>query len=84
VELKKAVYFEDVFEDKKIKEVTQAQSDMFSKTGYTQLVMVSGDQKTVASHFAECDTERYVSSASGAMKDMIDAGISNFVEMTKD
>lgn len=84
VELKKAVYFEDVFEDKKIKEVTQAQSDMFSKTSYTQLVMVSGDQSTVASHFAECDSERYVSSASGAMKDMVDAGISNFVEMTKD
>lgn len=84
VELKKAVYFEDVFKDKKIKEVTQAQSDMFSKTGYSSLVMVSGEQKTVASHFAECDQKKYVSAASGAIQDMIDNGISNFVSMTQD
>ncbi|MEP0711622.1 hypothetical protein [Algoriphagus sp.] len=83
VEPKKAVSFEGVFKDKKITETTQAQSDMFSKTGYTQLVMTSGDQKTVASHFAECDHDAYVSSASGAMKDLIDTGVNNFLEMTK-
>ena len=82
VELKKAVSFDGVFKDKKIKEVTQAQSEMFSKTGYTQLVMTSGDQKTVASHFAECDHDAYVNAASGSMKDLIDTGIKNFVEMT--
>lgn len=84
VEPKKAVYAEGVFKDKKIKEVTQAQTDMFSKTGYSQLVMVSGDQKTVASHFADCDHDGYVAFASAVMKDMIDTGVSNFLEMTKD
>ncbi|GMQ28987.1 hypothetical protein [Algoriphagus confluentis] len=84
VEPKKAVYAEGVFKDKKIKETTQAQTDMFSKTGYSQLVMTSGDQKTVASHFADCDHDAYVEFASGVMKDMIDAGVSNFVALTKD
>lgn len=84
VEPKKAVYAEGVFKDKKIKEVTQAQSDLFSKTGYTQLVMTSGDQQTVASHFADCDHDAYVAFASGVMKDMLDTGISNFLELTKD
>ncbi|MDF2156459.1 hypothetical protein [Algoriphagus sp. CAU 1675] len=81
---KKAVSFEGVFKDKKIRETTAAQSDMFSKTGYTQLVMTSGDQKTVASHFAECDHDAYVNAASGAMKDLIDTGVENFIGMTKD
>ena len=83
VEPKKAFSFEGVFKDKKIVETTQAQSDMFSKTGYTQLVMTSGDQKTVASHYAECDHDAYVNAASGAMKDLIDTGVNNFLEMTK-
>lgn len=83
VEPKKAVSFEGVFADKKIKEVTQAQSEMFSKTGYTQLVMTSGDQKKVASHFADCDHDAYVSAASGSMKDLIDAGVANLADMTK-
>lgn len=84
VEPKKAVSFEGVFKDKKIKETTQAQTDMFSKTGYSQLVMTSGEQVTVASHFAECNRDAYVRAASGSMKDMIDAGISNFIELAKD
>ncbi|TFV96005.1 hypothetical protein E4S40_07200 [Algoriphagus kandeliae] len=84
VEPKKAVFAEGVFKDKKIKEVTQAQTDMFSKTSYTQLVMTSGDQATVASHFADCDRDAYVQFASGAMKDMIDTGISNFFELTQE
>ncbi|MBN7809988.1 hypothetical protein J0A68_03410 [Algoriphagus sp. H41] len=83
-EPKKAVSFEGVFKDKKLRETTAAQSDMFSKTGYTQLVMTSGDQVTVASHFAECDHDAYVSAASGAMKDLIDTGVANFVELSKD
>ncbi|GAB3227787.1 hypothetical protein J0A67_15040 [Algoriphagus aestuariicola] len=83
VEPKKAVSFEGVFKDKKILEVTQAKSEMFAKAGYTQLVMTSGDQKTVASHFAECDHNAYVQAASGSMKDLIDAGVANFLEMTK-
>ncbi|TDQ17221.1 hypothetical protein DFQ04_1873 [Algoriphagus boseongensis] len=84
VEPKKAVYAEGVFKDTKIKEVTQAQTDMFSKTGYSQLVMVSGDQKKVASHFADCDHDAYVNFASSVMKDMIDSGVSNFLELSKD
>ena len=83
-EPKKAVSFEGVFKDKKIKETTAAQSDMFSKTGYTQLVMTSGNQVTVASHFAECDHDAYVKAASGSIKDLIDTGVANFIEMTKD
>ncbi|WP_111669109.1 hypothetical protein [Algoriphagus litoralis] len=84
VEPKKAVSFEGVFKDKKIKETTQAQTEMFSKTGYTQLVMTSGDQRTVASHFAECNRDLYVNAASGSMKDLTDVGITNFIQMTKD
>lgn len=84
VEPKKSVSFEGVFKDKKIKETTQAQTDMFSKTGYSQLVMTSGDQVTVASHFAECNHDAYVNAASGAMKDLIDTGVANFLELTKD
>ncbi len=84
VELKKPVSFDGVFADKKIYEVNQAKSEMFAKTGYTQLVMTSGDQKTVASHFAECNREAYVNAASGSMKDLIDAGLANFLELTKD
>lgn len=83
-EPKKAVSFEGVFKDKKIKETTQAQTDMFSKTGYTQLVMTSGNQVTVASHFADCNHDAYVNAASGAMKDLIDTGVANFIELTKD
>lgn len=84
VEPKKDISFEGVFKDKKIKETTAAQSDMFSKTGYTQLVMTSGNQVTVASHFAECDHDAYVRAASGSIKDLIDTGVANFIEMTKD
>lgn len=84
VTLKKAVYFEDVFKDKKIKEVTNAQVEMFEKTAYSTLVMVSGDQKTLASHYAECNRDNYVKAASESIQDMMDAGISNFVSMLQD
>lgn len=84
VEPKKAVSFEGVFKDKKIKETTQAQTEMFSKTGYSQLVMTSGEQRTVASHFADCNREAYVNSATGSMKDLIDLGVANFLALTKD
>ena len=84
VTLKKAVYFEGVFKDKKIKEVTNAQVEMFEKTAYSTLVMVSGDEKTVASHYADCNRENYVNAASTSIQEMMNAGISNFAEMTKD
>jgi hypothetical protein len=84
VELKRAVGFDGVFKDKKIKEVTSAQIDVLEKTSYNRLIMVSGDEKTVASHFAECDQEAYVTAASGAIKDMMAAGIINFEEMAND
>ncbi|GAB2493706.1 MAG: hypothetical protein EP311_09285 [Cytophagales bacterium] len=84
VEPKKAVSFEGVFKDKKIRETTSAQSDMFSKAGYSQLVMTSGEQRTVASHFAECNKEAYINAASGTINDLIEAGLANFQEMTKD
>lgn len=84
VEPKKAVSFEGVFKDKKIKETTQAQTEMFSKTGYSQLVMTSGEQRTVASHFADCNREAYVNAATGSMKDLIDLGVANFLALTKD
>jgi len=84
VALKRAVYFEDVFKDTKIKEVTKGQVDMFEKTAYSTLVMVSGDQKTVASHYAECNRDNYVIAASASIQEMMTAGISNFTEMTTD
>lgn len=84
VEPKKAVSFEGVFKDKKIRETTSAQSDMFSKAGYSQLVMTSGEQRTVASHFAECNKEAYINAASGSINDLIQAGLANFIELTKD
>jgi hypothetical protein len=84
VELKKSKFsFDDVFKDKKIKESTLAQTEIFEKTGYTQLIMSSGTQKSVASHFAECDRERYVNATAGSIKDMMDTGIAKFQEMAK-
>ncbi|HKL39118.1 MAG TPA: hypothetical protein VJ894_00475, partial [Cryomorphaceae bacterium] len=84
VGLKKAVYFADVFKDTKLKEVTNAQSEMFQKSAYSTLVMVSGDQKTVASHYAECNRDNYINAASASIQEMMSAGISNFTQMTTD
>jgi hypothetical protein len=64
--------------------VTNAQVEMFEKTAYSTLVMVSGDEKTVASHYADCNRENYVNAASTSIQEMMNAGISNFAEMTKD
>jgi hypothetical protein len=84
VGLKKSVTFEDVFADKKIKETTKAEVDMFQKSAYSTLVMVSGDQKTVTSHFANCDRDKYVSAASASIDQMINTGIDNFKSMAKE
>jgi len=82
VTLKKPVSFEGVFADKKIVETTKAESDMFEKTAYATLVMVSDDKKTVTSHFAKCNKDQYVAAATASMDEMMDASIRNFREMT--
>ncbi|MFC3879175.1 hypothetical protein ACFOSV_03260 [Algoriphagus namhaensis] len=79
--LKKDVYFEDVFEDRKIKEVTTAQVDNFSKGAYPTLVMVSGDELTLASHYANCDPAKYLGAVKGSMSEMIQTGLTNFKEL---
>ena len=84
VSLKKPVSFEGVFADKKIKETTKAEVDMFQKSAYSTLVMVSDDRKTVTSHFAKCDHDQYVSVANSSINEMMTAGIKNFKAMTED
>jgi len=79
--LKRDVNFEDVFEDRKIKEVTTAQVDNFSKNAYPTLVMVSGDELTLASHFAKCDSDNFIAAVKGSMNEMIQAGLMNFKEL---
>ena len=83
-ELKKDVYFGDVFQESKIKEVTSAEATTAFKTEYSQLLMVSGGETTIASHFAAANHEKYLKSASGSMLELIDSGISNFYELVKD
>jgi hypothetical protein len=83
-ELKKDVSFEGVFKESKIKESTRAEVVTAEKTGYAQLVMVSGGETTVASHFADADHDKYVKSAAGSMNELITSGISNFTELVKD
>lgn len=82
-ELKKDVYFDGVFKESKIKEVTSAEATTAFKTGYTQLVMVSGGETTIASHFADADREKYIGSASGSMRELIESGVSNFTDLVK-
>ncbi|WP_111670774.1 hypothetical protein [Algoriphagus litoralis] len=82
-ELKKDVYFDGVFKESKIKEVTTAEATTAYKTGYTQLVMVSGGETTIASHFADADREKYIGSASGSMRELIESGVSNFTNLVK-
>lgn len=84
IELKKDVYFEGVFKESKIKESTRAEVVTAEKTGYAQLIMVSGGETTVASHFADADREKYMKSAAGSMNELITSGISNFTELVKD
>lgn len=83
-ELKKDVYFADIFKESKIKEVTSAEATTAFKTGYSQLVMVSGGETTIASHFVDADREKYLRNASGSMNELIESGISNFSELVKD
>lgn len=83
-ELKKDVYFADIFKESKIKEVTSAEATTAYKTGYSQLVMVSGGETTIASHFADADHDKYVKNAAGSMNELIESGISNFTELVKD
>jgi hypothetical protein len=82
-ELKKDVSFDGVFKESKIKEVTTAEATTAYKTGYTQLVMVSGGETTIASHFADADREKYIGSASGSMRELIESGVSNFTDLVK-
>jgi hypothetical protein len=84
VELKRSVGFGDVFKDNKIKEVTTAEVDVFEKTAYSQLIMRSGDEKSVASHYAECDRDKYVNAASGSIKEIMTVGVDNFISMANE
>ena len=83
VTLKKPVSFEGVFADKKIVETTKAEADLFQKTAYSTLVMVSDDQKNIASHYAKCDRDKYIAAASKSIEEMMNAGLANFMEMTE-
>lgn len=81
LQLKKDAYFEGVFAENKIKEVTKAQVDNFSKGAYPTLVMVSGDELTLASHYATCDPQIFIASAKGSISEMIQTGLTNFKEL---
>ncbi|MDG1279488.1 MAG: hypothetical protein P8O16_19610 [Algoriphagus sp.] len=82
--LKRAVYFDGVFKEDKLVEVTSAEVATFSKTGYPQLVMVSGGELNLASHYVACDTKTYIEAAKGSMKELIGSGIYNFKTLVKD
>ncbi|UZD20967.1 hypothetical protein PBT90_15440 [Algoriphagus halophytocola] len=83
VGLKKNVDFEGVFAETKVQETTAAQVDYFSKSSYPQLVMVSGDEINLASHYAACDPAKYMEVTQGSMKEMIDTGIQTFKDLLK-
>ncbi|MEP0710523.1 MAG: hypothetical protein ABJC55_01230, partial [Algoriphagus sp.] len=68
--LKRDVYFGEIFETDKLVEVTSAEVASFTKTDYPQLVMVSGGEMTLASHYVSCDHDKYVSAAKGSMMEM--------------
>ncbi|RAI90004.1 hypothetical protein [Algoriphagus yeomjeoni] len=82
--LKRDVYFEDIFAETKLVEVTSAEVATFSKTAYPQLVMVSGGELNLASHYVACNKDNYVKSAKGSISELIGSGISNFKELVKD
>ena len=82
--LKRDVYFGEIFAEDKLVEVTSAEVATFSKTAYPQLVMVSGGEMTLASHYVACDHAKYIESAKGSMMEMIGSGIYNFKELVKD
>lgn len=82
--LKRDVHFEEIFAETKLVEVSSAEVATFSKTAYPQLVMVSGGEMTLASHYVACDHDKYITAAKGSMKEMIDSGITNFKDLIKD
>jgi hypothetical protein len=82
--LKRDVYFGGVFKEDKLVEVTSAEVATFSKTAYPQLVMVSGGELNLASHYVAADKDIYVNAAKGSMKELIGSGISNFKTLVKD
>ena len=82
--LKRDVYFGEIFAEDKLVEVTSAEVATFSKTAYPQLVMVSGGEMNLASHYVACDHAKYVGAAKGSIQEMIENGINNFKELIKD
>lgn len=76
--LKRDVYFGGIFAEDKLVEVTSAEVATFSKTAYPQLVMVSGGELNLASHYVACDQDKFIATAKGSMKEMLSTGISNF------
>jgi hypothetical protein len=57
--------------------------DRFSKGAYPQLVMVSGDQLNLASHYAEANPEIFKAAIKGSINEMLTTGMSNFLELMK-
>ena len=82
--LKRDVYFGGVFKEDKLVEVTSAEVATFTKTAYPQLVMVSGGELNLASHYVSCDQKNYIESAKGSMAELIGSGINNFKTLVKD
>ncbi len=82
--LKRDVYFGGVFATDKLVEVTSAEVATFSKTEYPQLVMVSGGELNLASHYVGCDKDAYIKAAKGSMTELIGSGIYNFKTLVKD
>lgn len=82
--LKRDVAFDGVFAEDKLVEMTSAEVANFSKNAYPQLVMVSGDELTLASHYVSCDKNNYMTAAKGSVSELIGSGISNFKALVKD
>jgi hypothetical protein len=83
IALKRDAYFEDVFPTGKIVETTSASVDRFSKGAYPQLVMVSGDQLNLASHYAEANPEIFKAAIKGSINEMLTTGMTNFTDLIK-
>jgi len=48
------------------------------------LVMVSGGELNLASHYVAADKAVYINAAKGSMKELIGSGIYNFKTLVKD
>lgn len=79
--LKRDVAFDGVFKEDKLVEMTTAEVANFSKNAYPQLVMVSGDELTLASHYVSCDKNNYLTAAKGSITELIQTGLTNFKEL---